>query len=204
MDADLVTARLAHTRPPRDPSAAVAAETGALSRLIAPLGKSLIPAGVLIPLFDREAELTVLLTERSAELKHHAGQIAFPGGRMEVDDGSIAETALREAHEEVGIAPASVQLAGYLASMPTVSGYAVTPVVGFVDTSVELVLDPGEVSDAFEVPLGFVMDERNQRTGTRHYGGREFPVVEFQYDRHRIWGATAYMLVELKKLLENN
>lgn len=205
LNARFVTARLARTRPPGDPRVVPAGEAGThpMRRLFVPPDGQLTPAGVLVPLFDRGAELTVLLTERSSALKHHAGQIAFPGGRMEREDATIADTALREAHEEVGIAPSRVQLAGYLEPLPTVSGYAVTPVIGFVDDSVELVLDPSEVSDAFEVPLDYVMDERNQRAGVRRYQGREIPVVEFNYERHRIWGATAHMLVELKNILEN-
>ena len=206
LNTNLVTTRLARTRPPGDPSVvpAGAADAHPMRRLFVPPDGQLIPAGVLVPLFDRAAELTVLLTERSSALKHHAGQIAFPGGRMEDADATIADTALREAYEEVGIAPSRVRLAGYLEPLPTVSGYAVTAVVGFVDEAVELVLDPSEVSAAFEVPLDFVMDERNQRTGVRRYRDTDIPVVEFNYESHRIWGATAHMLVELKNILENN
>ena len=98
------------------------------------LSGTLKPAGVLVPLIERRTDgVTVLLTERSAELKHHAGQVSFPGGRMETGDADIAATALRETHEEVGIARECVAVIGYLDTMPTITGYAVTPVVGLVD-----------------------------------------------------------------------
>ena len=198
-----VAERLAHTRQPEDPRAVTLPDTATnwpehlADRLVA----GLKPAGVLIPVFDRGAELTVLLTKRSAELKHHAGQVAFPGGRMEEGDPDIVATALRETYEEVGIAPERVAVTGFLEPMPTITGYAVTPIVGFVETSVSLDIDRTEVEEAFEVPLPFLMDRANEREGVRHYQGRDIPVVEFQFGGHRIWGATATMLIELRKIL---
>ena len=120
--------------------------------------EALRPAGVLIPVIDRREGLSVLLTQRSATLKHHAGQVSFPGGRMEAQDSDVVETALREAREEVGIRPESVAVIGYLPPMPTVTGYAVTAVVGLVTEEVTLQLDPTEVEYAFEVPLAFLLD----------------------------------------------
>ncbi len=163
----------------------------------AALTESLKPAGVLIPIIDREGALTVLLTKRSAALKHHASQISFPGGRMEDHDADIEATALRETHEEVGFAPDSVAVIGYLEPMPTVTGYAVTPVIGVVADPGSLKVDHTEVELAFEVPLAFLLDKRNARKGEREYMGRTIPIVEFKYDEHRIWGATAHMLLEL-------
>ena len=163
----------------------------------AALTESLKPAGVLIPIIDREGALTVLLTKRSAALKHHASQISFPGGRMEDHDADIEATALRETHEEVGFAPDSVAVIGYLEPMPTVTGYAVTPVIGVVADPGSLKVDHTEVELAFEVPLAFLLDKRNARQGEREYMGRTIPIVEFKYDEHRIWGATAHMLLEL-------
>ena len=165
------------------------------------LTRKLTPAGVLIPFFERAGKLTVLLTQRSAELKHHAGQVSFPGGRMEHTDDDVEHTALRETHEEVGISPDNVSVLGYLDPMPTITGYAVTPVVGLVANTARIVVDRTEVEYVFEVPLEFVLDERNQRPRVREFWGRQVPMVEFRYEGQRIWGATAHMLLELEKIL---
>lgn len=168
------------------------------------LTKSLRPAGVLIPVIEREAGLTVLLTRRSAELKHHAGQISFPGGRMEEFDKDVQATALRETHEEVGIPPENVDVIGYLEPMPTVTGYAVTPVIGLVDIPESLNIDRNEVECVFEVPLEFLLDKRNATASERDFRGRKIAIVEFQFEEHRIWGATAYMLIGLREKLIKN
>ena len=119
---------------------------------------TLKPAAVLIPLIDRDdSDLTLLLTQRSADLKTHAGQVSFPGGRMEPDDADVSVTALRETEEEVGILQAGVSVIGYLDPMPTITGYAVTPVVGVVGGGFELNIDKTEVEYVFEVPLSFLM-----------------------------------------------
>lgn len=197
--------RLAGTRLPDDPTDVVLPYESPRwpADLQQHLSDGLTPAGVLIPVMQRTTRLTVLLTERSAELKHHAGQISFPGGRMEATDENIAATALRETHEEVGIAPAQVTVLGYLDPMPTVTGYAVTPTIGVVASPTQLRLDPREVSSAFEVPLDFLLDHSNERSGERTFQGRTIAVAEFHYERHRIWGATAHILIQLrKKLLE--
>ena len=168
----------------------------------AALTESLKPAGVLIPIIEREDSLTVLLTKRSAALKHHASQISFPGGRMEGHDADIQATALRETYEEVGFEPDSVAVIGYLEPMPTVTGYAVTPIIGIVACPDSLKVDRTEVELAFEVPLAFLLDKRNARPAEREFRGRKIPIVEIRYEEHRIWGATAHMLLELgKKLL---
>ena len=203
LDAATLAERLAGTAAPADPRLVELpkATLGWPRDLVAEISSDLKPAAVLIPLFEREEGLTVLLTERSAELKHHAGQIAFPGGRMEPDDADIAFTALRETEEEVGIAPDHVSIAGYLEPMPTVTGFAVTPVVGFVEARASLDIDRTEVSAVFEVPLDYLMDESNQRRGIRHYRGRELPLIEFHYSGYRIWGATAHMLIQFRKIV---
>ena len=158
-------------------------------------------AGVLIPIMQRADDLTVLLTQRAADLRHHPGQIAFPGGRMEAGDEDLCVTALRETSEEVGILPEQVSVIGYLDAMPTMTGYAVTPVIGLVEASAELVIDPIEVEYAFEVPLEFLLDERNIQHNEREFEGRMVPMVEFHYDEQRIWGATAHMLQVFRKYL---
>lgn len=166
------------------------------------LNATLTPAGVLIPIFQRPSVgLTVMLTQRSAELKHHAGQISFPGGRMEPDDDDIAHTALRETHEEVGIPREQVTVVGFLPPMPTITGYAVTPVVGLVDDLAVTDVDKTEVEFAFEVPLPFLLDDANRQVVERDLHGKLVPMVEYSYDGHRIWGATAMMIVEFIKHL---
>lgn len=163
--------------------------------------RDLRPAGVLIPLMERPGGLTVLLTQRAADLTHHGGQISFPGGRVEEQDASVQETALRETHEEVGIEPHHVSVIGYLQAMPVITGFAVTPVVGLVADAAHIVVDPTEVDFAFEVPLDFLLDERNDRAVERELHGRRFPMTEFHFEDKRIWGATAYMLVGFRKHL---
>ena len=141
------------------------------------------------------------MTRRSTELKHHAGQVSFPGGRMDPDDRDIRHTALRETEEEVGIPPDRVDVAGYLTPMPTITGYAVTPVVGLLGGELRLTLDPTEVDVAFEVPLPFLLDPGNERAGERLIDGVPVPIVEFRYGGHRIWGATASMVVAFREFL---
>ena len=206
LTAALLKERLAGTRAPEDPFDVVMPAGG--ERLPAfireRLSRTLRPAGVLIPVIERLTGLSVLLTQRSADLKHHAGQVSFPGGRLEDHDRDVVQAALRETHEEVGIPPQSVAVIGYLPPMPTVTGYAVTAVVGLVSEEVTLQLDPTEVEYAFEVPLAFLLDSRNERALQREYLGRRIPTVEFHYEGERIWGATAHILVELRKIILNS
>lgn len=162
---------------------------------------ALTPAGVLIPLVQRDYALTVLLTQRSAALKHHAGQVSFPGGRMEPTDRDVLATALRETHEEVGIAPDSVAVAGFLPPMPTITGYAVTPVIGVLGAGVAVVADPSEVEYAFEVPLVHFLDPANEISVERELFGEKHPMIEFHWQGERIWGATAYMIIALRNIL---
>ena len=195
--------RLAGTRAPEDPFDVILPPgserwTAVMHERIT---RTLCPAGVLIPVIERVAGLSVLLTQRSADLKHHAGQVSFPGGRMEEHDADVVQTALRETHEEVGIPPQAIDVVGYLPPMPTVTGYAVTPVVGLVSADVPLRIDRTEVEYAFEVPLAFLLDRRNERALERVYEGRRIPTVEFHYEGERIWGATAHILVELRRIL---
>lgn len=155
---------------------------------------TLRPAGVLIPVIDRTETLSVLLTQRAAELTQHAGQVSFPGGRMEHGDADIVATALRETREEIGIGEEQVSVIGFLPPMPTITGFAVTSVIGIVPGGVELELDTTEVEYTFEVPLPFLLDPRNHRLVERDFKGRKVPQIEFHYAGERIWGATAYMM----------
>lgn len=165
------------------------------------LSRPLKPAGVLVAIIERAPHLTVLLTRRSADLKHHASQISFPGGSMETCDASILETALRETREEVGILPTAVEVIGNLDPHPTVTGYAVTPVVGLVEPPFTLQVDRREVDVAFEVPLEFLMDPANVQHSVRTFRGHTIPTLEFHFGGHRIWGATASMLIKLRGII---
>jgi 8-oxo-dGTP pyrophosphatase MutT (NUDIX family) len=160
-----------------------------------------IPAAVLVPIVDHSAGLTVLLTERSADLKNHAGQISFPGGRIEaIDDGPVA-AALRETHEEIGLDARYIDVFGYLPDHLIISGYRVTPVVAFVRPGFELKLDRSEVTDAFEVPLDFLLDPANHKARRRKLGEGEIEVYDIPYGERNIWGATAGMLMTLYRLV---
>ena len=196
--------RFAGTAMPEDPLDVVIPPPRWPVALQRKLTSDLMAAAVLIPIITREASLSVLLTERSPDLKHHAGQISFPGGRMDAADRDIRATALRETQEEVGINPANVEIIGYLDPNPTVTGYAVTPVVALVDLQQELVIDPLEVKSAFEVPLPFLLDEDNQQSAEREFEGVMVPIAEFNFGQYRIWGATANVLIQFRKFLLDN
>ena len=168
------------------------------------LSSGLKPAGVLIPILQRQRELTILMTRRSDYLAHHPGQVSFPGGRMDRGDSDIVETALRETEEEVGIARHKVSVIGHMRPTPTITGYAVTPTIGLIQEDLQLTLDPGEVADVFEVPLDFLMDTGNYRESLREFKGHEFPVIELRFEGYRIWGATAFMLARFIKHIKNN
>lgn len=156
-------------------------------------------AAVLVPIVDRGDELTVLLTQRSNQLKNHAGQISFPGGRIEPHDAGPREAALREAREEVGLDERFVEVIGYLPDHVILSGFRVTPVVALVRAGFELVLDAGEVHDTFEVPVSFVFDRANHRLRTRRLGEREVQTLDIPFAGRDIWGATASMLLTLRR-----
>ena len=159
-------------------------------------------AAVLIPLLLKSDGLSVLLTQRTDHLHDHAGQISFPGGRMDPGDSSPNDTALRESEEEIGLNRASVEIIGHLPQYLTVSGYSVTPVVGLVKPQAEYVLDAFEVADVFEVPLHFLMDPANHqvRVWESDQGSRRF--YSMPYENRFIWGATAGMLRNLYHLLK--
>ena len=161
----------------------------------------LVPAAVLVPIVNRPEGLRVLLTERSAHLPDHPGQISFPGGRVEPDDADDAAAALREAHEEVGLAPPQVELLGQLACYETVTGYRVKPVVGWIEPPIELAPDPLEVASVFEVPLDFLLDPANHLRHFRMLGERRRDYWAMPYQDRYIWGATAGILVNLAEVL---
>ena len=153
------------------------------------------PAAVLLGLVMHEGEASILLTQRTAHLNDHAGQISFPGGRREDDDPTIRHTALRETHEEIGLAHSHIEVLGQLPDYFTGTGYQITPVVGLVTPPFELTPDAFEVADVFEVPLAFLMDPANhQRRTVTVAGGVTRTFYSMPWGSRFIWGATAAML----------
>lgn len=199
-----IRARLARTSMPSDPLGVVLppALREWPKHLREQLNTELKPAAVLVPLLERADDLSVLLTRRSSALRYHASQVSFPGGCVEDHDADILATALRETHEEVGIEPGQVEIAGYLDPTPTITGYAITAVVGFVHPAAEITIDPGEVAHTFEVPLSFLLNPANERRSEREYNGVMVPIVEFRFASERIWGATANILLALRRSLD--
>jgi 8-oxo-dGTP pyrophosphatase MutT (NUDIX family) len=158
-------------------------------------------ASVLLTLLERPGGLTVLFTERAAHLKDHAGQISFPGGRIDERETAV-DGALREAHEEIGLEPAEVEVLGALDDLLTGTGFLITPVVGHV-ASGEFVAapDPTEVASVFEVPLDFICEPASIVATYRERLGTRFRTYELRHDGYRIWGATAAILVSFRDLI---
>lgn len=163
-----------------------------------------IAAAVLIPLVITEQGLQVLLTKRTAHLRDHAGQISFPGGRVDADDRSVEMTALREAQEEVGLQAEHIELLGNLPAYRTVTGYSVTPVVALIHPPFQLVAEAFEVETIFEVPLNFLMNPQNHQRRAfempNGLGARLFYAMPYQ--EHFIWGASAGMIRNLFHFLK--
>jgi 8-oxo-dGTP pyrophosphatase MutT (NUDIX family) len=160
-----------------------------------------IPAAVLIPIVARASGLTVLLTQRTAHLRDHAGQVSFPGGRCEPDDPSPRHTALRESREEVGIEPEQVDVLAVLPDYFTSTGFRVTPVVGLVSPPLNLRLDDFEVAEVFEPPLAYLLESANYRREHFEHDGASRPYWAVPWQGYFIWGATAGMLVSLREWL---
>jgi len=163
--------------------------------------RELTPAAVLMPLVERPEGLTVLLTQRTEHLYNHAGQISFPGGRVEQYDLTHTETALRETEEEIGLHRRHVEIVGFMEPYQTITGFLVTPVVGFVEPLFELNLDTFEVAEAFEVPLAFILDPHHHKRHASEYRGERRYYYVIPYENRYIWGATAAMLVNLANKL---
>lgn len=159
------------------------------------------PAAVLVPVVDRP-DPTVILTLRPETMRRHAGQVSFPGGRIDPDDDGPVAAALREAEEEIGLPPAQVEVIGQADIYRTVTGFEVTPVVGIVAPGLTLKPSPGEVAAVFEVPLHYLLDPAHQHERTAMWRGHERTYFEIEWEGRRIWGATAAMIVNLSRRLE--
>lgn len=161
----------------------------------------LIPAAVLFPIVLRDGGQTVLLTQRTAHLRDHAGQISFPGGRVEAEDLSPSHTALRETEEEIGLPRERIEILGFLPEYRTGTGFRVTPVVALVLPPFDLRPDPFEVAEVFEVPLAFLLDPANHQQHSLHYRGALRNYFAMPYGDYFIWGATAGMIRSLSERL---
>jgi 8-oxo-dGTP pyrophosphatase MutT (NUDIX family) len=159
-------------------------------------------AAVLVGLVEREGGFTVLLTRRTDHLQHHAGQVSFPGGRIEDFDATPAQAALRETEEEIGLNRSHIDLVGRLDDYVTGTGFRVVPLVGFVRPPFDLTPDPFEVAEVFEVPLSFLLDPANHQVCERDIKGSPKRYFAIPYQRHFIWGATAGMLMNLYEILK--
>ena len=154
-------------------------------------------AAVLVPLINRPAGLSVLLTQRTGHLRTHPSQISFPGGRVEAHDADLVSAALRETHEEVGIAPEGIAVIGNLPTYHTPSRFSIAPVVGWIDPPFTLELNAFEVSATFEVPLSLVLDARNYQQRSTNFEGRSRQYRALAYEGRYVWGATAAILYSL-------
>jgi len=166
------------------------------------LGSAKKEAGVLVPLIERPSGVHVVLTKRAAHLSSHPGQIAFPGGKRDVGDADISATALREAYEEIGLDPSLVQILGQLPAHETVTGFNITPTIGWIRTPWVVKADPGEVAEVFEVPLSHLMMVRNFQVQSRHWRGQRRSYYCVPYGPYYIWGATARILRGLADQLD--
>lgn len=159
------------------------------------------PAAVLVGIVAHTDTPTVLLTRRHEGLRHHAGQVSFPGGRIETFDESPAAAALREAREEVGLQAGQANVLGYLDPMLTITGFRVVPLLALLEPGFVARPDPGEVAEVFEVPLQLLLDPLRLETIELHFGGRPRHVLQYRYDEQRIWGVTASILFNLRERL---
>lgn len=192
---ETVSGRLARPAPPHDPND--------LHVIALTAGVRVTEAAVLVPLVHRAEAINVLLTQRTPHLADHAGQISFPGGRVESSDGSREETALRETEEEIGLGRAQVELLGRLPDYEIPSGFRITPVVGWVEPPFEIKPDPFEVEAVFEAPLEYFLNPDNYQRREYRFRGRHRHYMAIPFEGRYIWGATAGMLYSLCRMLRD-
>ncbi|SJZ59479.1 MutT/nudix family protein [Vibrio cincinnatiensis] len=159
---------------------------------------SLRKASVLVGFVERENGLNIVLTKRAAHLKHHPGQISFPGGKYEESDGSLYQTAKREAQEEIGVSSNEIEILGQLPELVTVSHFAVTPVVAFIDANYKTRIDRNEVEEVFEIPANYLLDQRKLYSSTFQIQNTLHRVFAIPYKHHFIWGMTAQIIQALQ------
>ncbi|SLN41604.1 putative NUDIX hydrolase [Roseovarius albus] len=159
-----------------------------------PAGRKLRPAAVLVPIYFRDGQARLILTKRSSALKHHPGQISFPGGKQDSEDKDLIATGLREASEEIGLNPVSVDVLGCLKPHETVTSFNVTPVIGVIRDDFTPIAEPGEVDEVFSVPLVHVLDPEHFTVEGRYWQGTLRRYYAVPYGPYYIWGATARML----------
>lgn len=191
---EFIAERLSRSAPPHD--------YDDLHRTVLQEGIRVTEAAVLVPLVNREGGVHVLLTQRTAHLRDHGGQVSFPGGRVEPDDADREATALRETAEEIGLAADRVMLLGRLPGYEIPSGFRITPVVGWVEPPFHVVPDAFEVADIFEAPLTYFLDPANYQRRQFHFRGRHRHYLAIPWDGRYIWGATAGMLYSMCRLLD--
>lgn len=167
---------------------------------ILPAGRKLRPASVLVPLITGAYGPRVLLTQRSSALKQHPGQVAFPGGKQDASDADVTAAALREAHEEIGLDPANVEVLGHLPVHETVTGYTVTPVVARIRAPFTPVSEIGEVAEVFDLPLEHVLMRSRYRIESRYWRGTLRRYYTVPFGPYYVWGATARMLHALAEV----
>ena len=167
-----------------------------------PVARTLRPAGVLVPVLLTGGPARVILTKRSSALKHHPGQIAFPGGKQDKGDADVTAAALREAHEEIGLPPGLAQVLGHLPVHETVTGFRVTPVLAVLERDFDVIPERGEVEEVFTVPLGHLLNRSNYLIESRDWAGMRRHYFTVPYGPHYIWGATARMLRALADQME--
>ena len=164
---------------------------------ILPKGRTLRSAGVLVPVLVNDGKIEVILTKRASGLKHHPGQIAFPGGKQDPEDADVVAAALREAHEEIGLVPSNVEVLGTMAPHETVTGFKITPVLGRVLAPFAFHPEPLEVDEVFNVPLNHLADAECYRVQSRRWLGQRRYYYTVPYGPYYIWGATARILRSL-------
>lgn len=164
---------------------------------------SLKPAAVMIALVERNNSLSLLLTKRAQHLKHHPGQISFPGGKVEDHDKDLIETAIRETQEETGIILNRSDILGQLQPLPTITGYLVNPIIGFASSNYQTLLDTNEVEFLFELPISHIISANSIKHLIIQRQNVQYPIYAFQFQHHFIWGATAQILFALKEQINS-